>query len=266
MANHFQQIGLHGADGQLQRWIDCMVGDKDAVETQRLSCGGQTLHWKDSSGAGVSLHFTDRSQLACATPFFDSQRSVPVLITERIPDGTCDFCDRLEVHVFDLNELQHANGNGTEAAYMLAAQVADIGMVSNTLSEPAGGWLRLSFFAETLNVWVSEDAYRASQSSDQPLIAARSLIPWGLFSVKRTAIAVMTGEVVGVSPRINQLTGQGFQVLDVSTYAATFEVVVATELLPPNGVTVGNTVSGQFWIVSRGIKTAVPGVCHDQAL
>jgi hypothetical protein len=210
--------------------------------------------YDDPSGARATVTL-ESSRVACLTPSFR-----PGAVLHARPgtlfDDDCPFERPLSLEVVDDGEM----------VYPLAVALEDLGVRDPPTPESGTVSVEVVAFAEQLDVFADEAAYRASGTP----MAVESLIPSGPLAVGTENATfhvsprmLMSGVVTAAEWRRNSLFGGAFARLAVRSVSATFEVVIdigdlrttagGERLLPP----AGSIVSGQFWLSGRVITEGV---------
>ncbi|MGZ8753272.1 MAG: hypothetical protein ACXW1S_09860 [Acidimicrobiia bacterium] len=242
--NHFTAVGFDVSDregfSELVRTL-AVMGEREDGSL------GTRLLWADPSGAAIAVFVRDMS-IECAKPTFAATSRLLVRPTGTTPDpGGCAFCEIAMVEVVD----------GDEMAYPLGIELDDIHLGPLPVGDELVS-IAITAFAEAIEVWSDVDAYSQSSGSEVGRLAARSLIPSGLFGPEgdrpMRAEAIITGVVTDGERKTNGQATRPFDWCRVETYGATIDVVSEARSEP---FARGQVVQGTFWLVGRRLDTPV---------
>lgn len=248
MAGHFDCIGVHGEDGF---WEFLGVATERGNPRQRAD-GGRELVWRDPSGATVAVDTDADGELECARPSFLGTSRLPVLVNGLGEDAECRFCARLIVDVLD---------EQGELVYPLAVELEEVDAVRDAVPAGERRTLRVTAFADSIEVWPDEQAYVDANADEEVSYAAQSLIPVGFFGdpPKRglfrrraveeapEALALLTGIVASVEERRNEVSGTGFLWAEIDTFGGCYDAVVAVD--ESEGFVEGAVVRLEAWLI-----------------
>ena len=68
----------------------------------------------------------------------------------------------------------------------------------------------------------------------------------------QSSIALINGVIKDIKGKVNSLTNQRFYIITIECYENDFELLVAYEGVP-NGIEIGDIISGQFFISGKVI-------------
>lgn len=244
MGTHFGAIGLPGdRDASVKAITEFAARAVTLGETDAAAVIAHT----DRSGARLSLTLLPSGAIQCVTPSFAGTSRLTA-VTGSFGDDECPYEVPLLVEVFD---------DTGEMVHPLALQPEDVAVWRDALEPGERVNLNVTAFAERMDVFADEAAYRASGTP----MAVQSLIPSGMFAPGGGAAgdwgvtprALISGTVRSAERLVNALTGLEFVHVFVESYAAiTYDIVVDPADLddPP---AVGTIVSGQFWLSCRRV-------------
>ncbi|MDQ6650767.1 MAG: hypothetical protein M3Z02_11740 [Actinomycetota bacterium] len=236
MANHFDCVGLDVPDAEayvdLTRWV---LANAPAVPDP--ATGRAETVWTDPSGARFSVQVSNEPALVGSRPSYAGRTRLPFRAVRWVREDTV---------VGDVLA-------GDEVVYPLAVEIENpVAARRLDLAEVVA--VAVTAFAEVLTVHADETAFRTAQTAE-PRFAAQSLVPSGLVSADGAprdprAEILMNGRVGAALPRRNGHTGRTFWHAAVRTLGGDLDVVAAPEQVP-DGLALGNIVSGSFWVVGR---------------
>jgi hypothetical protein len=257
VSGHFDCIGVAGED-ELAAVVETAIEHGEATPLEDF----RELVWRDAWGASVAVTSGPDGEVLCVRPTFAATPRVDARLGTVAEDPECSFCSRLLVEVVD------ATG---ELVYPLAVELERHAPARDRSAAGRQARLAITAFAEAIEVWPSERAYEAAHPAaivddaatpGDPALASQSLIPTGLFldEPRRrlwrrrradpvpTAHALVTGIVRNVAVRKNSLTGREFTWLELATYGASYDAVVAPD--DAEGLSEGAVVQGGFWLIA----------------
>ncbi|WP_141731432.1 hypothetical protein [Oligoflexus tunisiensis] len=245
MASHLSSIGF-----PVQNEQDLYtLAEKVSQKAKPHDIGqGYYLNYQDPSGAAIWLHADQDRQITGMNPHFVGPSVMPVKIVRSL--------HREKDHAFEGSyfawvapEEEH---NHQEGAYPLLFDAPDF-LRHSQQKLPAILLVQIAAFAHEVDIFTTEEAWKES-ATDAPGMAPESFIPAGLFPVDGkanaalpSAHALISGHVLDVQKRTNQMTGKGFWWLQVQSYAAIYDVVVDPILLKMEPQP-GHLVKGSFWL------------------
>ncbi len=242
MGTHFGAIGLPG-DGDAA--VKALMAFASHAVTLGETEAASVIAHTDRSGARLSLTRLPSGAIQCVTPSFAGTSRLTV-VAGSFSDHECPYEAPLLVEAVD---------DTGEMVYPLALQLEDVAIWREALEPGERVDLNVTAFAERIDVFADEAAYRASGT----LMAVQSLIPSGMFLLggaegdsRVTPRALINGTVRSAARLVNTLTGLEFVHVCVESYAAVYDIVVDPADLddPP---AVGSIVSGQFWLSCRRV-------------
>ncbi len=238
MATHLNAIGLIPATAD--EFTELAYEAKERGEEVRRPDDGSTYVWRDDSGATLVVHLTRDGLIECLTPSFASTSALVIRPTALAVDAKCRFCSVLTADLLD---------EGGEVLYPVPLQLEDVWHFFE--DEPNGkpAAASLAAFAEEIEVWPDEHAYRATRTEDAPL-EPQTLLAVGLSDAPPQARVVMSGVVERVEDRRNGLTDLPFRWAKVATYGGVYDAVFAVDDRAPE-LAPGSVVQGFFWLVGR---------------
>jgi hypothetical protein len=243
--NHFAAVGFDASDREGFRELVRSLAVMGEREDGSL---GTRLLWADPSGAAIAVFVRDMS-IECAKPTFAATSRLLVRPTGTTPDPSgCAFCEIAMVEVVDCDEM----------AYPLGIELDDIHLGPLPVGDELVP-IAITAFAEAIEVWSDVDAYTESSGSEVGRLAARSLIPSGLFGPEGgdrqiRAEAIITGVVTDAERKTNGQSDRPFDWCRLDTYGATIDVVSEARPAP---FAPGQVVQGTFWLVGRRLDTPV---------
>ncbi len=258
MAGHLECIGIEGEEELLEA-VDAAVAQGDDIGFD----GGREVVWRDAEGASLAVSITADDEIYCVRPSFATTTRIDARLESLAEDPECRFCSRLLLEVVD---------ETGDLAYPLAVELERHAPARRAPLERRRSQVAVTAFAETLEVWPSEDAYYAADPGrilddgsveGDPALAAQSLIPVGLFVEEEpksrlwrrrgaepvpTAHALMTGLVREHGRRRNSVTSREFAWANVESYGATYAVVCTAD--NATGLREDAVVQGNFWLIA----------------
>lgn len=174
--------------------------------------------WAGTSGAGIEVFVVDGT-VVYAKPTF---RGKPGARARLLAWGTGDneWCVPVRIEVLG------------EAEYPATVEIDDIAVAWKWLSDGNEYDVSLALFVR-------------EQGLSKDLLAARAALPWGELGDGSTEMAI-SGEVLSVGRRVNEMTGGAFGHARVASLSAEYDVLFAgIEPLPARGETV--RVSGRLF-------------------
>jgi len=246
MPSQFTSIGFNVSSGEELASLASAVADR--AETIDADAG-QYLKWTGSGGEQLWLQVKRSGDAMGMTPHFEGPSRVEALLETRVarPGHT----------PLDGTYLAWANPSSDDpgARYPFVFDCPDSGTHAE-LNLPATVTLQVAAFAERLQTYPSEAAYRASQASEGTSFPVRSFIPSGLVTPSGEPVsppephALLSGQILAADLRRNLVTSQGYWWALVESLGGTFDVV-ADPALVPGGLAGGQIVSGWFWLSAR---------------
>jgi hypothetical protein len=246
VGSHLSAIGFSDAplDQQLQR----LIPNGRSIGMTEDGTGRVTVH-QDTSGSRIAMTM-ERDVLVCLTPTFRPGQPLMVTVGSFAPDG-CPYERPLMVEVLE---------NGM-SQYPLAVQIEDLALGDTRFVPGSLVRLEVAALAESIEVFADEESYYATGTP----MASRSVIPSGLFAPPGSPAEegftpaprmLMRGVVVSSDVRRHSVLGEPFVRMTVSSYAASYEVLVAgRDLADPTGRPIapppGAVINGQFWLSGR---------------
>jgi hypothetical protein len=241
MGTHFGAIGLP-ADGEpFNRALMAFASNATTVgETPAAAVIAHT----DRSGARMSLTLRPDGAIQCMTPSFAGMSRVTVL-ADSFGDHECPYETPVIVEVLD---------DTGEMVHPLALQPEDVAVWQPSFTPGERVDLNVTAFAERIDVFADEAAYRASGTP----MAVQSLIPSGMFAPGGVSEqdwvvaprALISGTVRSATTLVNGLTGLAFVHAVVDSYAMVVDIVIDPVDVDGPPAT-GSIVSGQFWLSCR---------------
>lgn len=210
---------------------------------------GTYFRWTGSGGEELWLQVNADRELIGINPHFDGQSRIRVGVTARVSRKRDSELDGA-FHAWASPGEKPAEGeypfifDTPEAASYLDLEVPSIVEA------------QITAFAHELSLFASEEEQAAAEIGDGLKLAARSFIPSGLFvdkgqeGAEPAAEAILTGQILQVELRTNELTGKSFWWAIVDTLGGQFDVVVDPVLVEREPV-VGGFLSGSFWLSGR---------------
>jgi hypothetical protein len=246
--SHFNAVGFDASD---REGFSSLVSSLAVMGDREDGSLGTRLLWTDPSGAAIAVFVRDMS-IECAKPTFVARSRLLVRPVGATTDPRgCAFCAISTVEVFD----------GDEMAYPLAIELDDIHLGPLPVGDELVP-IAVAAFAEAIEVWADIDAYSESTGSDSGRLAARSLIPSGMFGPEGgdrplRAEAIITGVVTEAERKTNSQSARPFDWCQIETYAATIDLVSEAR---PEEFAPGQVVQGTFWLVGRRLD--LPPTTH----
>lgn len=244
MGSHLGAIGLPGSQGDAL--MNALMTFASHATTIGQAQAASVIAHTDRSGARVSLTLRPDGGLECMTPSFAGATRL-LAVLGSFGQHECPYETPL------LAEMVDANG---DMIHPLAMQPEDVATWRESFTPGEQVELSVTAFAEIIDVFADEAAYRASGTP----MAVQSLIPSGMFAPGGgsekdwvvTARALISGTVRSAASLLNELTGLEFIHAVVESYGGTYDIVIdpADVEDPP---AVGSIVSGQFWLSCRRV-------------
>jgi hypothetical protein len=245
VVNHFAAVGFLTPSREA---FQGQVSELALLAEQEMGPLGIRALWKDDSGARLAMFVNTDGDLECLKPSFSgtSRQVVRPVTTLADPDG-CPFCALASVEVLEDGVM----------AYSLFVELDDIHRGQLATAE-APIELAISAFAEELTIWPDAASYEASKQAAELELAARSLIPSGMFAPgggerPPRAEAIVTGVVIESERRTNRYSSGAFDWCVIETFAAALDVVAEPQKQP---LQAGNVVQGTFWLVGRRVGSS----------
>jgi hypothetical protein len=242
VANHYLSIGFD-APGRMDV-VELLRRAITGGTSERLVDGGRFVQLHDpASGARVNVVVDQTGMVRSAKPSFRAPlpRRVRAQITGLHPDAANPDAD--------LVQLAPSDGD-----YPLAVELEDGCRSAVGLAFGEEADFELVGFADSLECYVDEDAYRAS---GMPL-GMQAVLPAGLLPLQTSdgaarprATALVSGVVVACTRLHNGIGGAEFLHLVIETAGMTFDVVVHPELVEGPVPEPGHIVTGSLWFVAR---------------
>lgn len=242
MGTHFGAIGLPG-DGAGQ-FSEALMAFASKATTLGETPAAAVIAHTDQSGARMSLTLLPDGAIQCLTPSFAGTSRLTV-IADSFGDHECPYEMPLIVEVLD---------DTGEMVHPLALQAEDVAVWQASFTPGEQVDLNVTAFAERIDVFADEAAYRASGTP----MAVQSLIPSGMFAPGGVSEqdwvvaprALISGNVRSATKLVNGLTGLEFVHAVVESYAMVVDIVIDPADIdgPPAA---GFIVSGQFWLSCR---------------
>jgi len=252
--SHFSAIGIQLEPGQdLGDLADRFAPLARPLEVPGL---GTYWHWSDPSGAEMWIQVNEDDELIGMNPHYAGQSVVRVGLTARIPSSTSSELDG-SFYGWGAPTSESTDFEST-GRYTILFDVPDY-RLHDELALPALQMVQIVAFAHDCEVFETVAAFN-TRSTEVGRLASQSFIPTGLLTEEEEAAdaqpcadAVLAGHVVAAEQKINSLTGIPFYWALVESYEATYDVVIAQDLLatPP---AVGGVITGSFWLSGRIIS------------
>lgn len=244
MGSHLGAIGLPGDAGDAL--MNVLMTFASHAATIGEGQAARVIAHTDRSGARVSLTLLPGGAIQCMTPSFAGASRLTA-VTGSFGDHECPYETPLLADVVD--------DNG-DMVHPLAMQPEDVAIWRESFTPGERVEVNVTAFAETIDVFADEAAYRASGTP----MAVQSLIPSGMFapgggSQEDWVVApraLISGTVLSAARLVNELTGLEFVHAVVESYGGTYDIVIDpadVEGPPP----VKSIVSGQFWLSCRRV-------------
>ncbi|HMN38311.1 MAG TPA: hypothetical protein PKD49_11465 [Hyphomicrobium sp.] len=213
-----------------------------AEAREQISCpSGHYGIWRSRTGAEIWFHLGRTPEGAVEilglTPFFEGKSEVPLALSRIIA--------RRDDNAFEgaLHGFVNPQGAQDGDTYPVVFDAVDFAL-SSVAPLPGTYHARIAAFARELSVYADEDAYYAAhEGSEQPVFAAQSFIPVGLFAAEHdrendqspsgvpASTAVFTGIIVEHSILTNEASGRAFAWLLVETLEATVDVIADPSII-----------------------------------
>lgn len=243
MADHMICIGFDMSDeAEMKSLLKQMLdqGEQYAVDN------GVYCRWQ-GNGEEVWLQFTLEGHFMGANPHFAGDSRIAV---------TLEGCMSNPMHSpLDgalLTRTVCGESPTKEVSIPIVADVPNVGLYGD-LQFPASKTLQIAAFPHTLNCYESEAAFIAAQAGQDQKIHSRSFFPAGIvpdsgnLQEADPSFGTISGLILKRDVRQNALTGLSYNWGLLDTPVGTIDVVWGTEMLPTS-VTVGNVLSGLFWL------------------
>lgn len=244
LPGHFGAVGV-----AIRTHWPALYAAIDTTEVAQTPQGGRIATWRDASGAAVTFvrePDVQGGQLVCVTPSVVSTTPWTARMLEHITDLQCRFCDAARLALLD--------ADGHEATQVVV-RLLGVGTVDRPI--PAQGSLvrvRASAFVEGVEEHARSEQELDDRPGERPRLAARCVIPTGLFGGRPTPHAVVGGTVAGVDRRTNTATGRDFVHVLLDSYPGRWELVLR-DADTPEGLAAGQVLRCTCWVVAELLPT-----------
>jgi len=243
--DHFRTVGFTLERDEIASLIGRAVDGGTVLASPR----GEYRAWTPGAGAElwVMLRVSPEGgrELTGMAPHFDGGGRIDAMIEAVEPHP--EFPMEGELYAWALDRA------GAHARYPFSASVPDFAATAADLNLPARVTLALAGFAQELEWWPDDDAYRADRAARPTEVAEADLLPIGLFGTatgKARARAVVTGAVVASALRTNPATERRFRHLRLATFGGEIDVVADLDLVPGDPG-IGAVARADCWLSAR---------------
>lgn len=245
MPNHFSTIGFPiSSEEEFTTLLKNVVPHSTQINVER----GHYLFWNSNAGVELWLQFDRNNNFIGVNPHYSGKSIVKVALVEKINRE-----DDTELDAAFYGWANPSDKNFEKGDYPFVFDLPDFQTYSD-LNMPEVLEIQVAAFAHELSIYESSEAFENSQDTE-PKFASKSFIPSGLFTTNgqnntSQAYAIFSGHILEVEKKTNKQSGASFYSILVDTLGGLYDVVVDPTLIaqPP---TVGNIVSGTFWLSGR---------------
>ena len=240
--NHYLSIGFDVAERMAV--VDLIRRVITEGSSEPLLDGGRLVRLHDqTSGARVNVVVDHTGMVRSAKPSFrpTMPRRVRALVSGLLPDPANPDADLVQLAPI-------------EGAYPLPVELEDGTRAVAELPFGEAADFELVGFADSMECYASEEAYRAS---GMPM-GTRAVLPAGLIplataegTARPRATALVTGAVLECVLVRNEAGGADFFHLVIETDGMTFDAVVAPDAVTGPVPEPGHLVTGSLWFVAR---------------
>jgi len=240
--SHFSSIGFPVNDRQGLEALASLVAAKGrGVEV----AGGGYIALAFKDGVQLWAQANAKRQVIGCHPHFAGKSVVRVRVGDLVPDPRSAFDGSVVATMVDEEA----------AGCPLRCDLPDYALAANGTTPGAALDLQIAAFAERLQYFANEDAFRSDATINS--LSTKAFIPTGLLAPDgkprqpQRSEAIFTGRIRETELRSNPLTGLPYRHILVESLGGSFDVVADPQIIqgaPPQS---GGLVFGSFWLSAR---------------
>jgi hypothetical protein len=246
MPTHFSSIGMP------VKTVEDMIEliNKAVKSALTISCeSGHYLKWKSKTGVELWLHMDNNDKIIGLKPFYNGESNFPTGIIKRV--------QREDENEFEGAYYGWANPPKNEPETGYYPFVFDcVNIAANNISLPCILNIKLSAFANEIDIFVDEEEFKSCQKKEAP-IAPKCFIPSGTFGNEPFELrpeALFTGIILNYKMLTNELTNKKYYWIKTETFGGIIDVVVEPELIKRK-IKINGVISGVFYLYGKIIES-----------